>query len=622
MPVRITDSSIATRVLGNLQRNLLNLSDIQQRVSTGLRFSRPSDNPSDYVASLGFRNDLNAIRRFTRNIDRGLSQLNVTDSNLSNVNDVLQRARELTVSGNNEALSREARSGIADEVAELLERVVESGNASLNGLYIFSGDRTGTKPFEFDVTADGRRFVRYLGDTGRRDYEIAQGVTVPVNIDGLEAFFASIHRITALPGVADVNDALVNQLPAAPPASNGDWTGTFTVNGATITVEAADTLATVRDKINLANADVQAAVDANGRLILTSLRSEPMDLADGTSNLLSGLGMFKRIEGGVLEPGGTLTAATTLASLGVTPETFRMTLDGTVHDVDFTGAANVGDLLAAINNSGAPVNAFINEAGTGITITATARVEEFAIADHRRVFGQSLGMPVSASTTIASLGLGPLSALNIAVGSDSRNIDLSGAATVGDVLDALNAGHPLIVASLNAAGDGIDIALKDIDKVGIADITITEVGAGTTAMDLGLFGVSTASGASALGLAGTGIAEETANTNIFQTLLHLEKALRADAETETFDQLLEEIDAEFSSLMTLRTRNGARVNRFEETSDRYSREELFITELLSTNEDVDLAEVVTELQLRETTLQAALASSARAISATILDYLR
>lgn len=622
MPIRITDGAIATRVLVNLQRNLLNMSDVQQRVSTGLRFSRPSDNPTDLVAALGFRNDLGAIQRYTRNIDRGLAQLNVTDSSLGSAGDIIQRARELAVNANDGALGVSDRAALADEVRELLNRIVESGNSALNGLYIFAGDRTQTKPFEIVSGGSTGSYVRYLGDLGERRYEISQGVAVPVNIHGLEAFWSQPNKITSTVAVADPLDRLVNQLPTAPPASNGDWTGDFTINGATITVTATDTLSSIRDKINAANVDVIAQIDANGQMILTSMRSENIDMADGTSNLLTGLGMFKRIDGGVLDGTGSLTAATDPATLGLTLEGLRISNNGVDYDINLEGAATFGDILTRINSSGAGVTAYINEAGTGLVFSANSSTDSFEVKNMRRIFGTSFGSPVDATTTLASLGVPALTALNITVGADTRQVDLSSASTIGDVLAAINSGHPFVHATINAAGDGIDIVAEEIEGLGLQDLTITEAGAGTSAADLGILDARTRNTASDLQVAGTGSAKEVETLNIFKTLLKLENALRTSTRSAGVDETLGELDIEFTDFMALRTRNGARVNRFDETKQRYSREEVFLTELLSANEDVDFAEVVTELKLQETTLNAALAAGARIVSQSLLDFLQ
>ena len=52
---RVTERSIHTRVLANLQRNLAKGSHIQDQLSSGKQISRPSDSPAGTVSALQLR---------------------------------------------------------------------------------------------------------------------------------------------------------------------------------------------------------------------------------------------------------------------------------------------------------------------------------------------------------------------------------------------------------------------------------------------------------------------------------------------------------------------------------------------------------------------------------------
>lgn len=72
--------------------------------------------------------------------------------------------------------------------------------------------------------------------------------------------------------------------------------------------------------------------------------------------------------------------------------------------------------------------------------------------------------------------------IRVSDGSTFADVDLTKADTLGDVVDAINAsGVGSITASINAAGTGIDLAAGASD-----DITVTNVGGGSAAIDLGI----------------------------------------------------------------------------------------------------------------------------------------
>lgn len=79
-----------------------------------------------------------------------------------------------------------------------------------------------------------------------------------------------------------------------------------------------------------------------------------------------------------------------------------------------------------------------------------------------------------------------LGQIDVSDGSTQTRIDLSGAATVGDMIDKLNAEMPAsLTASINAIGIVITAANPPVGP-----ISITDVGSGQTARDLGVYAVN------------------------------------------------------------------------------------------------------------------------------------
>lgn len=88
------------------------------------------------------------------------------------------------------------------------------------------------------------------------------------------------------------------------------------------------------------------------------------------------------------------------------------------------------------------------------------------------------------------------------------------------------------------------------------------------------------------------------------------------------DPILVRIDDGIDNIIQQRSICGARMNRFEMTLERYKDEDLNFTSLLSSTEDIDLAETLMRYAMVENTYQAALATTARTLQPTLLDYIR
>jgi Flagellin and related hook-associated proteins len=88
------------------------------------------------------------------------------------------------------------------------------------------------------------------------------------------------------------------------------------------------------------------------------------------------------------------------------------------------------------------------------------------------------------------------------------------------------------------------------------------------------------------------------------------------------NQALAEVEDALDTLLRVRADVGARINRLELADARMQELELNVEQLISDNEDVDLARAIIDLKVAENVYRAALASGARIIQPTLLDFLR
>jgi len=108
---------------------------------------------------------------------------------------------------------------------------------------------------------------------------------------------------------------------------------------------------------------------------------------------------------------------------------------------------------------------------------------------------------------------------------------------------------------------------------------------------------------------------------IYATLESLENDLRSPVMTPV-DHYLTEIDLFARQALAHRSAIGAKTNRFEMIRARLLDSEVNITELLSKTQDADVAEVMMNLKEAEMVYNASLATGARIIMPTLVDFLR
>ncbi len=149
------------------------------------------------MKSLDLQRYLASNEQFVINIGVVRTRREQQESTLERVTDLLQRARELAIQGNNGTTGQAARNGIAEEVDQLLEQMIALGNArDSNGEYLFGGlDRTnpafsragGTGPVTYDGS-DIQRQLQVSEDRRMADGLTGRAVFMSVNASGDSAF--------------------------------------------------------------------------------------------------------------------------------------------------------------------------------------------------------------------------------------------------------------------------------------------------------------------------------------------------------------------------------------------------------------------------------------------------
>jgi flagellar hook-associated protein 3 FlgL len=111
-----------------------------------------------------------------------------------------------------------------------------------------------------------------------------------------------------------------------------------------------------------------------------------------------------------------------------------------------------------------------------------------------------------------------------------------------------------------------------------------------------------------------------ATPDLFTTLSDLSASLRS-GDTTGIDAALGRLSAHQDNISALRAEGAATTNRLELTQSRYAAQRIATDSQLSSIEDVDRAQAITDLTMRETVYKAALATGARVIQPSLVDFL-
>ncbi|WP_252106168.1 MULTISPECIES: flagellin [unclassified Halomonas] len=126
----------------NLSSSQSMLAQAQERLSSGLRINSASDDAAGQAIANKMTAQIDGMSQASRNASDGISLVQTMEGGLDQVNDNLQRIRELAVQGANDTNTEEDRNAIETEINERLaeiDRVAESNNFNGTNLLNASG---------------------------------------------------------------------------------------------------------------------------------------------------------------------------------------------------------------------------------------------------------------------------------------------------------------------------------------------------------------------------------------------------------------------------------------------------------------------------------------------------
>lgn len=219
MAMRITTKMMHNTSLRNLNINKLRQEKLTNQMSTGKKITRPSDDPVIAIRSLKLNSSLDKIDQYyEKNASDALSWLELTESALSTVNDILTNdIRKNIIDAKSSYKTVEDREAIITHLRKAMEEIYATGNSDSGGRSIFTGYRTDmpltltaakkeynriTEQF-LNNSIDKMTFV-YAGDIGT----INEGNFSDVDVENLELSSNEIYRKRLAYGDLDLKQVI------------------------------------------------------------------------------------------------------------------------------------------------------------------------------------------------------------------------------------------------------------------------------------------------------------------------------------------------------------------------------------------------------------------------------
>ena len=205
MTISVHTNKSALVALQNLNKTNDELSDVQNRINTGLSISNAKDNASVWAIAQGQRADIGALSAVKMSLDRAQSIAEVSMTAGQSVSDLLVQMKEKVVSAQDPSLDANSRNALDADFKSIMRQVQQViQNASFDGADILDGT---TSSIRFLANADANAYITLSG----QDMSLGGSIITLPSTSSITTVTVAQQALTDLTSsIANVNQALGN----------------------------------------------------------------------------------------------------------------------------------------------------------------------------------------------------------------------------------------------------------------------------------------------------------------------------------------------------------------------------------------------------------------------------
>ena len=138
----INTNSLSLLTQNNLNKSQSSLSSAIERLSSSLRINSAKDDAAGQAIANRFTANIKGLTQASRNANDGISVAQTTEGALNEINNNLQRIRELSVQATNGTNSDSDLTSIQSEIQQRLSEIDRvSGQTQFNGVKVLASDQ-------------------------------------------------------------------------------------------------------------------------------------------------------------------------------------------------------------------------------------------------------------------------------------------------------------------------------------------------------------------------------------------------------------------------------------------------------------------------------------------------
>ncbi|MGP9435986.1 FliC/FljB family flagellin [Ewingella sp. AOP8-B2-18] len=272
----INTNSLSLMTQNNLNKSQASLGTAIERLSSGLRINSAKDDAAGQAIANRFTSNINGLTVASRNANDGISLSQTAEGALSEINNNLQRVRDLTVQAQNSSNSASDIDSIQSEVNQRMEEINRvTKQTDFNGIKVLDNRTAATNNYDFQVgSKDGEQISIGIGSSAGWNLAASNG-------DGTSSDNINTYAPTTLTALKTAQTAATTSNTAylaAKAISDADPTDTTKAGNTATAKTDLDAKNTAVTSALKTSTDAKEAVNGNARTVA----AEGFDVLKGT----------------------------------------------------------------------------------------------------------------------------------------------------------------------------------------------------------------------------------------------------------------------------------------------------------------------------------------------------
>lgn len=153
--MRVADRSTSRNFLKYLDTAKTNFAVTNERVASGKRFTRISDDVSAGTRALRIRGDMAKAEEHYDNVKSINEELTSTENAMTSISDIINKVHsQKVVKALNDATGDSGRTAIANEISSMKKEILQFANSKYYNRYVLGGSSASTAPFSINDSGE------------------------------------------------------------------------------------------------------------------------------------------------------------------------------------------------------------------------------------------------------------------------------------------------------------------------------------------------------------------------------------------------------------------------------------------------------------------------------------